>query len=327
MRRRSFLGLIGTAAVWPWGTLAQSRPIKRVGMLMYTSESDPKGVARASTFVETLRQLGWFEGLSIKLEYRWTDGDPQLARTFASDLVAGRPNLLIASSTQTLSALQKQTSDIPIVFTQVSDPVSSGFVSSLGRPSSNITGFQNTDVGMGGKWIELLHNIDPRIKNVIMLLNPDTESNYAFVDIARGASGLLNIGVDFYPVRKVEDFYSMFNYFPSTSSRGIIALPNPVTVLNSMKLISLCAYHRVPVVYPYRYFAEEGGLVSYGPDQLEQWRGAARYVDRILRGESPGLLPVQAPTKFELAINLKTAKTLGLEVPPSLLARADEVIE
>jgi putative ABC transport system substrate-binding protein len=327
MRRRDFITLVGGAATWPLAARAQER-VRRVGLLLaaYT-ETDQAGQARIAAFRNTLQQLGWSDGRNIQFEYRWSGGNAANAKTLAADLVESAPDAIVVAGDPALTQLHKLPSAIPIVFTQVSEPVDSGFVASLARPGSHITGFQNFEPAMGGKWLGVLKEIAPNLKRVGAMFSSDAAPHGSFLRAAEVAAPSLGVTVSVVDVQNSGEIERAIAAFAGQLDSGLLVFPHPNTIANRGLINALAARHQLPAIYPYRYFATGGGLISYGPDQIDQWRGAARYIDRILKGEKPANLPVQAPTKFETAINLKTAKALGLTVPPSLLARADEVIE
>jgi putative ABC transport system substrate-binding protein len=327
MRRRDFIMLVGGAAPWPLAARAEER-VRRVGVLLaaYT-ENDQAGQMRIAAFRDTLQQLGWSDGRNIRFEYRWSGGNVANARTLAADLVDSAPNAIVVAGDPALTQLHKLPSAIPIVFTQVSEPVNSGFVFSLARPGGHITGFQNFEPAMGGKWLGVLKEIAPNLKRVGAMFSSDAAPHGSFLRAAEVAAPSLGVTVSVVDVQKSGEIERAIAAFASQPDSGLLVFPHPNTIANRGLINTLAASHQLPAIYPYRYFAAGGGLISYGPDQIDQWRGAARYIDRILKGEKPANLPVQAPTKFETVINLKTAKALGLTVPPSLLARADEVIE
>jgi putative ABC transport system substrate-binding protein len=306
---------------------AQER-VRRVGVLLaaYT-ETDQAGQARIAAFRNTLQQLGWSDGRNIQFDYRWSGGNAANAKTLAADLVESAPDAIVVAGDPALTQLHKLPSAIPIVFTQVSEPVDSGFVASLARPGSNITGFQNFEPAMGGKWLGVLKEIAPNLKRVGAMFSSDAAPHGSFLRAAEVAAPSLGVTVSVVDVQNSGEIERAIAAFASQLDSGLLVFPHPNTIANRGLINALAARHQLPAIYPYRYFATGGGLISYGPDQIDQWRGAARYIDRILKGEKPANLPVQAPTKFETVINLKTAKALGLTVPPSLLARADEVIE
>jgi len=327
MRRREFITLLSGATVtWPLAARAQqSTNVRRVGVLFAAySEADRAGQARITAFTKSLDGLGWGES-RIRIDYRWAAGNGERLRAFATELTQSAPDVIISVGDPALSLLHRLKSNIPIVFTQVSEPVDSGFVASLARPGGNITGFQNFEPAMGGKWLGVLKEIAPSVKRVGVLFSADAAFHALFLRATENVGASLNISVVVVDIqRELEGPIAKYAGEPNS---GLIVLPHPQTIANRGVINSLAVRYRLPTIYPYRYFAADGGLIAYGPDQIDQWRGAARYVDRILKGEKPADLPVQAPTKYELAINLKTAKALGLTVPPQLLSRADEVIE
>ena len=328
MRRREFIGLVGgIAATWPLAARAQrSANVRRIGMFLaaYT-ETDKAGQARLATFRKALGDLGWDESRNIRIDYRWGGGNAAQVATLAAELVQSAPDVIVTSGDLALAHLHRLNSAIPIVFTQVSEPVDSGFVASLARPGGNITGFQNFEPAMGGKWLGVLKEIAPNVKRVGALFATDAAPHGTFLRAAEKIAP--SLGVTLAVVDIQNGFESAIAAFADQPDGGLMAFPHPKTIANRQLVSELAARYRMPTIYPYRYFARDGGLVAYGPDQFDQWRGAAMYVDHILKGQKPADLPVQAPTRYELAINLKTAKALGLNVTPSLLTRADEVIE
>jgi putative ABC transport system substrate-binding protein len=303
--------------------------MRRLGVLIGWRESDPIGQARATILVQGLDTLGWKEGGNLRIDWRWFGGDPALFERNAAELVALGPDVLLAGGSSTaVAALQRQTSSIPIVFVQVADPVGQGFVASLARPGGNITGFSNYDPPMAGKWLGMLTQITPPVGRVAVLYNPAT-APYAglMLHAIEEAAGSLAVAVRAAPVNDDAEIEAMMAGLAREERCGLLVLPDPFTGGHRDTIIAAAARHRLPAVYPFRYFTASGGLMSYGIDQDDLYRRGASYVDRILRGAKPADLPVQRPTKFELAINLKTAKALGVTIPPSLLAAADEVIE
>ena len=327
MRRREFVSLLGGVAAWPFAAFAQpSERVRRVGVLLAAySETDRAGQARIGAFLKALQSLGWDDNRNIRIEYRWGAGNIERLQTFAAELVQVAPDAIIAAGDPALTQLHRLKSTIPIVFTQVSEPVDSGFVTSLARPGGNITGFQNFEPAMGGKWLGVLKEVAPSLKRVGVLFSSDAAPHASFLRAAENVAPSLNVTVAVVDIQGgIES--AIARYADQTNS-GLIVFPHPKTIANRGLINSLATRHRLPAIYPYRYFAADGGLIAYGPDQIDQWRGAARYVDRILKGEKPADLPVQAPTKYELAINLKTAKELGITVPATLIARADEIFE
>jgi putative ABC transport system substrate-binding protein len=317
-RRREFVKLLGgTAAAW------------RIGVLMAFAASDPQGQVRVAAFREGLQKLGWAEGRNIRIDYRWaTPDDAQLMQRFAKELVALQPYLIFSNNTPTTSALLQQTRAIPIVFAAVSDPVGSGFVASFARPGGNVTGFTNIEPAMAGKWLELLKEIAPRVARVAFLFNPATApyTEY-YLSPFKAAAASFAVEAIAAPVRDTSELESPIAAQARAPNGGLVVMTDSFLVIHRSEIASLAARYRLPAVYPYRLFSEVGGLMSYGNDTLDNFRRAAVYVDRILKGEKPSELPVQAPVKFELVINLKTAKALGLDVPLHLQQRADEVIE
>jgi ABC-type uncharacterized transport system substrate-binding protein len=330
MRRREFFTLLGgAAAAWPLAARAQQpERVRRIGVLMDTyAPADPEGQARFAAFQEDFQNLGRTAGRNIRIEARWAAGDADRARAFAAELVAMMPDVILCMGASATAIIHQATRTIPVVFVQVSDPVGSGFVAGLARPGSNITGFTNFEPEMSGKWLGLLKETAPNLTRVAVPFHPETTNNVAFLRAAEGVAPSLGVQVTAASVHDGIEIDRAIAAFAREPDGGLLITPHPILVANRGSIIELAARYRLPAIYPFRYIATEGGLMSYGVDQIEQWRGAARYVDRILRGEKPADLPVQAPTKYELVINLKTAKALGLEIPPTVLARADEVIE
>jgi len=330
MRRRDFIEMIGgTVVAWPLPARAQQADRARgIGILMANdAQSDREGQARIAAFIETFQRLGWTNGRNAAIEYRWGAGDVDRGKALAAELVRTAPDVIVvAGGNPVLAALQRLTSTIPIVFAQISDPVESGFVASLAHPGGNLTGFTNFESAMGGKWLGVLKEAAPNMRRAAVLFGSDSVANAAFLRVAETVALSLGVEMTAVDIHQVE-MERAIAAFAEAPGGGLIVAPHPYTVANRGSIIILAARYRLPAVYPYRYFATEGGLMSYGPDQLDQWRGAAGYVDRILRGEKPGELPVQAPTRFELVINMKTAKALGFDIPPAFPLRADEVIE
>jgi putative tryptophan/tyrosine transport system substrate-binding protein len=326
MKRREFITLIGgAAAAWPLAASAQ-RPerMRRIGVLLGTTASGPEPVP---AFVQRLRELGWTDGGNVRLEYRAIAGNIDRFRTYAAELVSQAPDVILVQSNPGLAALQEATRSIPIVFVQVADPVASGFVASLARPGGNITGFANFEPSMGSKWLELLKEISPDVTRGLILMHPETAANVSMSRAADAAAPAVGIKVTVAGVRDAAEIERAIAAFAAEPNGGLIAIPHTVTVVNHGRIIDLAARNLLPTVFAFRYSAAAGALMSYGVDADDLYQRAAAYVDRILKGARPSELPVQAPTKFELVINLKTAKALGLEVPATLLARADEVIE
>jgi putative ABC transport system substrate-binding protein len=330
MRRREFIALLGSAAAaWPRAAWAQQpERMRRIGMLQPLAVNDPEAQLRVSTFRQRLEELGWTDGYNVRIDYRWASGDAARIRALAAELVSLKPDAILGASTPVVTALRAETSTIPIVFVQVIDPVAAGFVTSLARPGGNLTGITNFEFTVGGKWLETLKEISPQVARVAVVYNPTTApyapSLLRSVEAAAPSFAMEPIDT---PVRDAAETGRALDAFAQKPNSGLLVLPDASTLLDRDLIIARAAQHRLPAVYPFRYFAVNGGLVSYGTDAADTHRQAVSYVDRILRGTKPEELPVQAPNKFELVVNLKTAKTLGLDVPPALLARADEVIE
>jgi len=330
MRRRDFIKAIAVSTTWPLAAHAQQADhMRRIGVLMGYPENDLEGPAFFAAFREGLQKLGWIEGRNIRLDTRWVSPEDAEARQrFAKELVALQPDLILSSVTPTTAALLQQTRTIPIVFATVSDPVGSGFVASLARPGGNVTGFQALLSSLGGKWLELLKEIAPHVANVAMLFNPAVAPYAeAFLDPFKAAASSFAVEPIAASVRDTSELEAVIAAQARAQNGGLIVMPDTFMDVHRAEIISLAARFGVPAIYPRRPFTEVGGLLSYGIDQLDSYRRAAIYVDRILKGEKPSELPVQAPVKFELVINLKTAKALGLEVPWFLRQRADEVVE
>jgi putative tryptophan/tyrosine transport system substrate-binding protein len=327
VNRRAFIVGLGGAGATPLAAYAQGR-VRRVGVLIaaYT-ETDRAGQARVATFRNTLQGLGWSDDRNIRFDYRWSGGSTANLKTLAADLVQSAPDAIVVAGDPALTELHKVPSIIPIVFTQVSEPVDSGFVVSLARPGGRITGFQNFEPAMGGKCVGVLKEVAPNLKRAGAMFSSDAAPHASFLRAAEAAAPSTGVTVSVVNVQNSGEIEHATEVFATQPDSGLLVFPHPNTIANRGLINALAIRHRLPAIYPYRYFATEGGLVSYGPDQIDQWRGAARYIDRILRGEKPANLPVQAPTKYELVINLKIAKELRLNVPSSLLARADDVIE
>ena len=328
MKRREFITLLGGAAAWPLAARAQqSERMRRIGVLMTFTERDPEGQARVTAFREGLQKLGWTEGRNIRIDYRWVP-DAKLIPQFAKELVALEPELILANSTPATASLREHTRTIPIIFVQVIDPVGAGLVDSLARPGGNVTGFISSEPMLAGKWLELLKEIAPHVVRVLLLFNPAT-TPFAeqFLNAFTAAAASLAIEAIAAPVHDTSELGSVITAQARQPNSGFIVMPDVFTATHREEIVSLAARYRLPAVYPYRFFTELGGLLSYGNEPLDLLRRAAGYTDRILRGEKPSELPIQAPVKFELIINLKTAKVLGLDVPSFLQQRADEVIE
>jgi ABC-type uncharacterized transport system substrate-binding protein len=331
MRRREFITLLGgAAAAWPLAARAQQGgAMPRVGVLFGIAENDPEGRNRIDAFRQGLEKLGWMAGQNVQVEYRWGGGGEGLERmrAQAAELVRLKPDVLLAGATLALVALQQATRDIPIVFAQVTDPVGAGFVASLARPGGNITGFTQHEFAIGVKWLELLKELAPRVKRVAVLYHADNPASAGYLATITAAVPTLQVELTSTGVRNTVEIERAIDVIAGTPDGGIIVLPGPGTAARRDRIIALAEQHRLPAVYPFRYWVVSGGLASYGIDNIELYRLAATYVGRILKGEKPADLPVQHTTKFQLVINLKTAKALGLDPPITLLARTDEVIE
>jgi putative ABC transport system substrate-binding protein len=329
MRRRSFLGIASGAMSWPLMARAQqSDRVQRVGVLPTGyRQADSEGQARITAFADTLGKLGWSDGRNIRVEVRWpgTDIDQIRAETIA--LAATAPDVFVVSSNAALTALKQLNKAVPTVFVQVSDPVGSGFIDSLAHPGANITGFQNFEPAVAGKWLGLLKEVAPALGHAAVTVYRDTAAHSQFLSAAQAVAPSLGVRVSVISVDARDDLERGIAEFAGSPNGGLIFLPHPRTIDHRAALADQAIRLRLPAIYPFRYFAVDGGLMSYGFDQVEQWRGAATYVDRLLRGARPADLPVQAPTKYDLVINLKTAKALGLTISPSLLATAVDVIE
>jgi putative tryptophan/tyrosine transport system substrate-binding protein len=328
MTRRELIALLGSTAVsWPLGVRAQQgQHMPRIGVLMNLAADDKEGQARLIAFVQALSELGWKNTNNVQIDTCWGGGDTGRFHQCAAELVALAPDIILAASASTMDPLLNQTRSIPIVFAQVPDPVGSGYVTSLARPGGNVTGFTQFDFGIAAKWLELLKTIEPSLTRVIVLRDVDTTGAGQFGAIQSAAQ---SIGIEVSPtgVRVTSDIENAVMNFARFPKGGLVVTGSAPAAAHRDLIITLAARHRLPAIYPFRYFANSGGLISYGPTTIDPYVRAAGYVDRILKGDKPADLPVQAPTKYELVINLKTAKALGLDVPPTLLALADEVIE
>ena len=329
MRRRDFITVVGgAAAAWPLAARAQQREqMRRIGVLMNLTADDAEGQGRLAAFMQGLQQAGWSVGRNVRVDLRWGGGDPELYRSHAAELVALAPDVFLAAGAIVTRALQRATRTIPIVFANAVDPVGMGFVASLARPGGNATGFTIFEFSMGGKWLELLKQIAPGITRAAVLRDASLASGAGEFGAVQTVAP--SFGVELHPVdvRDADEMDRAITAFASESNGGLIVTQNATAILHRKLIIALAARHRLPAIYAYSSFVTDGGLISYGPDSMDGYRRAAGYVDRILKGAKPADLPVQAPVKYELAINLKTARALGLEVPPSVLARATEVIE
>ena len=328
MQRRQFIALLGGAATWPLVARAQQdQSVRRIGVLSALAEDDPESVARRPAFEQALKALNWTNGNNLRVDYRWgAADDPDRARKLVAEIIALEPDVILLSGTSVVPPMMQATRTIPIVFVQVIDPVGAGFVKSLARPGGNITGFTPFEYSLAGKWVELLKQIAPYVTRAAVIRDPTR--GYGIGQFAVVQAVAPSLGMELSPINApdVSEIESAIAEFARSPNGGLVVALGGTAIHRDL-IIALAAKHRLPGVYPHRYFATGGGLISYGPDTIDQYRRAAVYIDRIFKGEKPADLPVQHPTKYDLVINLSTAKTLGLTVPPALLARADEVIE
>ena len=330
MRRRDFIkGMTGLAAgTWPLAARAQqNEQMRRIGVLMSLAADDPGGQARVAALQQGLQQLGWTEGRNMHIDVRWGAGDADRFRKYAAELSALAPDVIVASGGVTMQALQQATRNVPVVFALVIDPVGAGYVASLARPGGNITGFTLFDYGIGAKWLQLLKEIAPRVSRVGVLRDPTATSGTAQFGAIQAVSSSLGVELTPIGVRDAGEIEHSITDFARGSTGGLIVVGGALAIVHRKLIVTLAARHKLPAVYFERFYVTAGGLASYGPDQVDQHRQAASYVDRILKGEKPADLPVQAATKYEMAINLKTAKALDLTIPQSVVGRADVVIE
>jgi len=327
LQRRTFITLVGGAAAWPLAARAQQDRVRRVGVIMGFGEDDEVWQTYLATFRQRLHDFGWSEGRNIRFDYRFTGENAERMRTAAADVVAMAPDVIFVSTNPVVSALLQVTRAIPIVFTWVSDSVGSGYVASLAHPGGNITGFHNFEPALGAKWMGLLKEIAPAVRRVAFLHVPEITANVAFMRVGEASSTQLGMKVSAAAVRNVDDIARVLTEFAQEPDGGLVVTPNPLTATRRAEIIDLAARLRLPAIYPFRFYAQSGGLISYGNDQTELVREAASYVDRILRGANPADLPVQLPTRFQLVINIRSANALGLNVPTSMQLLADEVIE
>jgi putative tryptophan/tyrosine transport system substrate-binding protein len=326
MRRREFTTLLGSAAVWPLTARAQqAEQMRRIGALMSVAADDPEGKARFTAFQQGLQQLGWSDGRNVRIETRWSGGKD--ARKYAAELVALAPDVILASGGAVVGPLLEVTHTVPIIFTQTPDPVAAGFVASLARPGGNATGFTQVEYGTAVKWLELLKEVAPRVTRAAVLRDPSVPEGIGQFTVIQSAAPALKVDVSPVDIRNAGEIERTITEFARYANGGLILTSSALANVHRDLIIGLAAKYKLPAVYSFRYFASAGGLAAYGSDSIDPHRLAAGYVDRILKGEKPADLPVQAPTKYELVINLKTANALGLDLPASVLARADEVIE
>ena len=327
MRRREVIVLLGgAAAAWPLAARAQqAERTRRIAVLMNVAAD--LGQPRVIAFQQALQQLGWIDGRNVQVDVRWGENDVDRDRKYAAELLALAPDVILASGTPSVAALQRVTRTLPIVFVQVSDPVGAGFVDTLARPGGNTTGFMNFEYSLSGKWLELLKQIAPGLTRAAVLRDATNPAGSAEFGVIQAAAQLLGVELSPVGVRDAGEIERAVAAFAGSSNGGLVVTPSASVSIHHELIIALAARHKLPAVYVYRFMVTGGGLISYGPNPVDQYRGAAGYVDRILKGEKPADLPVQAPTKYELVINLKTAKALNLAIPASVLGRADEVIE
>ena len=328
MRRREFITLLGGAAAWPLAAGAeQGERIRRIGVLMPSAADDPEFQARITAFLQGLAQLGWLDGRNVRIDSRWGVADADRIRKYAAELVALAPDVILANSSAAVAPLLQATRTVPIVFTTVADPVGAGYVDSLARPGGNATGFIVFEYSIAAKWLELLKEIAPGVTRVAVVRESAIAAGPGQFGVIQAAAPSLGVELRPIDVRDAGEIERAIAAFAQGSNGGLIVTGSPGAIFHRELIIALAARHRLPATYSARFWPTDGGLISYGPDSIDPLRRAAGYVDRILRGEKPADLPVQAPTKYELVINLKTAKALGLEIPTPVLARADEVIE
>ena len=329
MRRREFISLLCAAALWPCAARAtqQGEPLRRIGVLMNRAADDPLGQVGLAAFQRSLQQLGWGEGRDVRIDTRWGENNADLVRKYAAELVSLAPDVILAVSTLGAMAVQHLTRTLPIVFVNVTDPVGAGLVNTLPQPGGNVTGFMLYDYSSSGKWLELLKQIAPNVTRVAVLRDPANPTGLAQFSAIQAMAQLMGVEVSPIGVRDDSEIERAVAAFAASPDGGLIVTGSALTSANRNLIITLAARHKLPAVYSDRLVTVDGGLFSYGPDRVELYKQAAGYVDRILKGEKPPVLPVQAPTKYELVINLKTAKALGLTVPPALLAGANEVIQ
>jgi putative ABC transport system substrate-binding protein len=328
MRRREFIAGLGGAAAWPFVARAQQPGrMRRIGVMLGLPENDPEAQVIAAALRDGLKEAGWIEGHNLRTDYRWQVSNPERARAAVTELLALAPDVIIPGTTQMLDAVKHANSSVPVVFVNVSDPVGTGFVESLARPGGNITGFTNFEYAMGEKWLQALKDIAPSVTRMAVIANPKNPNTALYLRAIEPAATMFGLQLAIRPVNDAAEIEGAIEAFAREGNGSLLVMPDPLTLTNRDRIIALAARHRLPAVYSFRLFVASGGLLSYGVDRADLYRRAATYVDRVLKGAKAGDLPVQQPTKFELVINLKTAAALGLSVPATLLARADEVIE
>jgi putative ABC transport system substrate-binding protein len=329
MRRRQFITLLGgAAAAWPLTVHAQKADrMRRIGVLNNPAADDPDSQARVAAFAQALQELGWIDGRNVRIDYRWSSGDPDRIRRYAAELVALAPDVIVTTGAASAGPLLQATRTVPIVFLSVVDPVGAGFVDSLARPGGNATGFILFEYSISGKWMEVLKQIAPGVTRAAVIRDPAISAGTGQFGVIQSVASSFGVEVSPVNLRDAGEIERAITAFARSPNGGLIVTGSALSFVHRDLIITLAARHKLPAVYYRRLFVTGGGLISYGPNLVDEYRHAAGYVDRILKGEKPADLPVQAPTKYELVINLKTAKALGLDVPPTLLARADEVIE
>ncbi len=328
MKRREFIAGLGSAAAWPLAALAQrGERVRHIGVLMTIASSDPEAQLRLMALHQGLQELGWVDGRNVRVDYRWAGIDAERIRVAAAELIGLAPDVMLAHTPAAVKILREENPTISIVFVQVADPVAAGLAASLAHPGGNITGFTNFEYAMGEKWLQLLKEIAPGANRVGVMANPQNPIWPLFMHAIEAVASALDVRVIKMAAQDATEIESAIDALGRVPNSGLIVLPDILALAQRERIIALAARHRVPAIYPYRFNVTAGGLLSYGVDNLDQWRRAASYIDRILKGAKAADLPVQQPTKFELAINLKTAKALGLTIPETLLATADEVIQ
>ena len=327
MKRRKFITLLGGAVVLPFAAFGQTDQMRLIGLLLSQSEGDQEAKDRIAALRDGLQKLGWTEGRNIRIETRYASGSADRMRAHAADLAPLRPDVLFAAATSSLAALKRATSTIPIVFAQVTDPVGAGFVSNLARPGGHITGFTQHEFSIDIKWMELLKELSPQTEHIALVYDPQNPATAGYRSAIKAGIEPFRVQLSEHPVRDVAEIERAIGIIAARQNSGLVILPGPAPSVSRDLVVALARKHRLPAVYPFRYWVTAGGLAFYGIDNIELYRQAASYVDRILKGERPGDLPIQNATKFELIINLKAANALGINLPNSLLARTDEVIE
>lgn len=328
MKRRAFIAGLTSVAAWPHAARAQSAMTpRRIGILMPSVENDSENTSRLATFHDALGKLGWTQGRNLHVDYRWNGDTAERAQELAGELLNPAPDVIMVLGNPGTVALRRATRSVPIVFASVGDPVGGGLVESMSRPGGNLTGFTSFEPSMGGKWLEILKKFAPAVTRVSAILNSETAIHVALLHSAESAAPGLGVTLTAANVRDTAEIEHAIDAFAAGPNGGLIVMPHPITAASRDIIIRLAAQHGLPTVYPFRFYAQVGGLISYGASQVDMLRSAASYVDRILRGAKPGDLPVQGPTKFDLVLNQKTARALGLALPPTLLAIVDEVIE